>query len=279
MRKDTGLPAADAADDFQRARRRQVLARLRGWLRREPDDINVMLPYDEVVSALGYEGEKYVGLETIPLDSIVGSVDRREEFDKQFRPTSNRPGPRWQRIDEAQRRGEPMPPIDVYRVGDLHFVKDGHHRVSVAAELGYDVIDANVTEIRTRLPADGISLRGDIITKSYERIFRARVPLPPDLAEKIDVSDPWSYAELAENVEAWGFRLIQDEERFIARQAVALRWFKEEYEPVVKMLKEADLIGAGTQAEAYMRFARERYRLLRTHEWNEEIIQRLREGT
>lgn len=279
MRKDTGLPAADAADDFQRARRRQVLGGLRGWLRREPDDINVMLPFDEVVSALGYEGEKYIGLETIPLDSIVGSVDRQEEFDKQFRPTSNRLRPRWQRIDEAQRRGEPMPPIDVYRVGDLHFVKDGHHRVSVAAALGYDVIDANVTGIRTRLPADGISLRGDIITKSYERIFRERVPLPPDLAAKIEVADPWSYAELSENVEAWGFRLIQDEERFIDRQAVALRWFKEEYEPVVKMLKEADLIGDGTQAEAYMRFACDRYRLLRTHEWNEEIIQRLREGT
>lgn len=279
MRKDTGLPAADAADDFQRARRGQVLARLRGWLRREPDDINVMLPFDEVVSALGYEGEQYLGLETIPLDSIVGSVDRQDEFDKDFRPTSNRPGPRWQRIDEAQRRGEPMPPIDVYRVGDLHFVKDGHHRVSVTAALGYDVIDANVTEIRTRLPADGISLRGDIITKSYERIFRARVPLPPELAEKIDVSDPWSYAELAENVEAWGFRLIQDEEQFIVRQEVALRWFKEEYEPVVKMLKEVDLVGGGTQAEAYLRFARERYRLLRTNEWNEEIIERLREGS
>ncbi|MEA2498493.1 MAG: hypothetical protein QOH26_898 [Actinomycetota bacterium] len=276
MRRDTGLPSADAADDFQRARRRQVLARLRGWLRGEPDDVSMMLPFDEVVAALGIEGERSLGVQTIPLDSIVGSVDRGGDFDRRFRPTSNRARERWERIDEAQRRGESMPPIDVYRVGDLHFVRDGHHRVSVAFALGYKVIEAHVTEIQTRLPAAGISLRGDLTTKSYERIFRDRAPLPGEMAELITVDDPWNFAELAENMEAWGFRLIQDVGEYIDRREVARRWFEEEYEPVVGMLKEAELIGSGTQAEAYLRFARERYRLIRSHEWNEEVIERLR---
>lgn len=277
MRKSTGLPSSDAADDFQRERRRQSIGRLRRWLNREPDDVNMMLPFDEVVKALGNQGEEYLGLQTIPLDAIVGSVDRSREFDRGFRPTSNRARARWQRIDEAQRRGESMPAIDVFKVGDLYFVKDGHHRVSVAGALGYEVIDAHVTEIRTRIPATGLWVRGDIVTKDYERIFHQRVPLPSEWAQRIEVTDPWNYAEIAENVEAWGFRLIQEEGRFATREEVARRWFEQEYEPVVEMMKEADLIGGGTEAEAYMRLARERYRLIRAHEWSEDIVERLRE--
>jgi hypothetical protein len=274
---DTGLPRADAEHDFQRARRRQVLARLGRWLRREPDDINLILPYDEVVQALGSAGSRTIGLQTIPLDSIVGSVDRTRDFDRRFRPTSRRVQDRWQQVNLALRRGRGLPPISVYRVGDLHFVRDGHHRVSVARALRHPTIDAYVTEVQTQLPAEGISRRGDIVVKDYERLFRQRVPLPPELAGRIHVRDPWNYAELSESVEAWGFRLLQDLGTFLPRHEVARRWFHEEYEPVVAMLREADLIGTGTEAEAYLRVARERYRLMRTHEWSDEIVARLRE--
>jgi hypothetical protein len=274
---DTGLPQADAESDFQRARRRQVLARLGSWLRREPDDINVILPFDEVVRALGRKGERRLGLQTILLDTIVGSVDRTREFDRRFRPTSNQVRGRWQQLNLALRRGRAMPPISVYRVGDLHFVRDGHHRVSVANALGHSTIDAYVTEVLTQLPADGISRRGDLVCKDYERLFRQRVPLPPELAASIRVRDAWHYAELSENVEAWGFRLQQDLGQFLDRAEVARRWFEQEYLPVVAMLREADLVGERTEAEAYMRVAGERYRLIRTHEWNDEIIGRLRE--
>jgi hypothetical protein len=280
MRRDTGLPSADAADDFQRARRKQVVSRLARWLRRQADDIEVMLPFEDVVRTLGgMEGETYLGVQTIPIDSIVGSFDRTRDFDRRFRPTSSRARFRWEKIDEAQRRGDPMPPIDVYRVGDLHFVRDGHHRVSVAAALGYDVIEAHVTEIRTRFPLKGLETTGDLVAKDYERIFRLRVPLPAEMAERIEVTDPWSYAELAENVEAWGFRLIQESGSFIDRAEIARRWFADEFQPVVEMLTEADLVGSGTRAEAYMRVARERYRLIRAHEWNEDIIARLRQSS
>src|SRR5688500_7381880 len=76
MPADTGFPRADAENDFLRARRRQVLSRLAAWLRREPDDVNIMLPFDEVVDALGRTGERRLGLQVIRLDSIVGSMDR-----------------------------------------------------------------------------------------------------------------------------------------------------------------------------------------------------------
>jgi hypothetical protein len=276
MPADTGFPRADVENNFLRARRRQVLARLAQRLRREPDDVNLILPFDEVVAALGRKGERSLGLQTIRLDTIVGTVDSRRDFDRRFRPTSGRVRERWERLALAQRRGEPIPPIDVYRVGDLHFVKDGHHRVSIALATGQTTIDAYVTGILTSVPAKGIRHRGDLLLKSYELMFRSRVPLPGPTYAKIEFTDPWSYAELGEAVEAWGFRLMQHEHKLYDRAEVALRWFADEFTPVVRMLHAADLVGACTDAEAYLGIARERYRLMRTHEWNDAIIDELR---
>jgi hypothetical protein len=152
---DTGLLWVDVEDDFNRARRRQVLARLAGWLRGQPRHVGRILLLDEVVAALGWRGEHYRGLQTIPLDTVAGTVDSRRDFDRKFRPTSNRVRQRWERLDLAQRRGVSLPPIDVYRVGDLHFVMDGHHRVSVAAATGQKTIEAHVTEVLTRMSAAG----------------------------------------------------------------------------------------------------------------------------
>ena len=259
-----------------RARRRQVLARLARRLRRAPDDVNVILPLDEVLAALGQRGERRLGLQTIPLDAIVGTVDSSRDFDRRFRPTNTRVRERWERVALAQRRGEPMPPIDVYRVGGMYFVSDGHHRVSIALATGAKTIEAYVTEIYTQVPPDGIQGRRELLFKSYERIFRDRVPLAPAAMAKITVTDPWSYAQLGEAVEAWGFRRMQDTGSFSDRAETARHWYTEEYQPVVLMLRAADLIGTRTEAEAYLRVASQRYRLIMTHEWNDEIVERLR---
>jgi hypothetical protein len=276
---DTGFPGQDAQADFSRARRRQQLARLAARLRREPGDVSVILPYDEVVEALGYRGERRLGLETIDVDSIAGTVDRtRREFDRSFRPTSRRVRRRWQKIAEAMRRGEAMPPIKVYRVGDLHFVEDGHHRVSVARQMRLETIDAYVTEIQTALPADSAISPSDLPLKSHERLFFERVPLRRELRPRIRMRNGWDYAGLAEGVEAWGLRLMQARGEFMSREEVAEAWFRDEYEPVVRMIAEAELQGPdATETESYARVVSLRYLLLRTHEWNDEVIERLRE--
>jgi hypothetical protein len=274
---DTGFPAQDAQTDFSRARRRQALSRLARRLRREPDDVSLILPFDEVVEALGRRGERRLGLQTIPLDSIVGTVDRSREFDRRFRPTSRRVRRRWERIAEAMRRGESMPPIRVYRVGDLHFVEDGHHRVSVARQLGLEVIDAYVTEIETEVGVGRETLHRDLALKSHERLFFERVPLPPQARERIRLTRGSQWGDLAEAVEAWGFRLMQERGEFMTRAEVARTWFEEEYLPVVELLRHAELTGRGTETEAYMRVAALRYMLLRTHEWSDEVVERLRE--
>ena len=157
MHFDTGLLWVDVEDDFNRARRRHMLARFAGWLRGQSGHVRRILVLDEVVAALGWRGEHYLGLQTIPLDTVAGTVDSRRDFDRKFRPTSNRVRQRWERLDLAQRRGVFLPPIDVYRVGDLYFVIDGHHRVSVAVATGNKTIEAHVTEVLTRMPAAGTS--------------------------------------------------------------------------------------------------------------------------
>jgi hypothetical protein len=274
--RNTGLPQTDAQFDFGRARRRRALSQIAARLRRQ-SDLTAILPFDEVVRALGRRGERNLGLQTIPLDSIVGTVDRSREFDRRFRPTSGRVRPRWERINTAQRKGQPMPPIDVYRIRDLHFVRDGHHRVSVARALGYDDIDAYVTEIITELGAGReITLR-ELPLKSHQRLFFERVPLPADARTEIKLSDEWRYAALAESVEAWGFRASQDRGELMSRSEVAESWYDDEYRPVVEMLREAELIRPGmTETEAYMRVSHLRYLLLRTHGWDDEVIDAVR---
>ena len=131
--------------------------------------------------------------------------------------------------------------------------------MSIALATGQKTIDAYVTEILTAVPARGIRSRGDLLMKSYERIFRSRVPLPAPAYAKIKVTDPWSYAELGR--ERWrpgGSGACRTSTSSCDRAEVARRWFAEEFTPVVRMLHAAGLVGACTDAEAYLRVARER---------------------
>jgi hypothetical protein len=276
FRGDTGFSRADASDDFLRARRAQTVRRLGTRLGR--GDVDVILPFDEVVAELGRVGERELGLQNVPLDTILGTVDRTGGgFDRQFRPTSSQVRGRWERIANAMRRGEPMPPVSLYRVGEVHFVRDGHHRVSVARALNRGDIDALVTEVLTRVGA-GRNLRlADLPLKGHERLFRERVPLSPAEAGHVHLSDPWKYGDLAEGVEAWGFRAAQERPELLDRHALAKAWFEEEFVPVVSMLRDAGLVEPGeTAADAYERLGGVRYRLMRTMDWNEDVIERLR---
>jgi hypothetical protein len=273
----SGFPSSDAQSDFARARRARVLSDIARRLRREPGDVGQILPFEEVVDALGRAGQVDRGLQVVPLDAIVGTVDRAADFDRGFRPTTTRLRSRWERIAAAQRRGEPLPPVSLFQVGELYFVRDGHHRVSVAKSLGRPDIDAYVTEVQTRLKL-GRDLRvSELPLKDHERLFRERVPLDAERRAAIKLSDPWDFGMLAEMVEAWGFRMMQERGHFADRPEVARRWFEDEYLPVSEMLRTGGLIERGeTDAEAYMRVAGQRYLLLRTHEWSDQVVDRLR---
>jgi hypothetical protein len=271
----TGSPRDDARAAFDRERRKRVFKRLAARLRMQPGELSDMLPFEDVVAALGATGRTDLGIQRIPLDSIVGTVDRRRgEFDRSFRPASETRA-RWEGIAKARTLGKDMPPIDVFRIGDLHFVQDGHHRVSVARAMGDDEIDAHVTEVQTKLGAGRELQVRDLPLKRHERVFYERVPLAPSMRRRIQLSDEWRYAQLATLIEAWAYRASLERGRLLPRHEVGEAWFREEYEPVVGMLREAGLGGGGTETERYLRIAMLRFLLLGTFEWDGEIMERL----
>jgi hypothetical protein len=271
----TGQPREDAKIAFDKERRRRALSRLASRMRFEADDVSHMLPFEEVVAALGATSRHAAGEQVIPLDSIVGTVDRRRgDFDRSFRPSPNTRG-RWERIAEARKRGEAMPPIDVFRIGDLYFVQDGHHRVSVARGMGDKDINANVVDVRTKLGANRELQMSDLPLKAHERVFHERVPLPPQLRKRIELSDEWRYAQLATLIESWGYRASLERERLLPRREMAQLWFEEEYVPMVDMLREAGIGGGGTETERYLRVAMLRFLLLQRHDWTDDLAERL----
>lgn len=268
----SGSPRVDAESDFMRARRHQVLAALAARLRND-SDVAQSMSFDEVVEALGRRAENYLGTKLIPLDAIVGSVDKVRDFDRRFRPTSGRNRQRWERLARASRTGEEIPPIDVYQVGDYYFVQDGHHRVSVARSLGLDVIEARVTAIDTFLTPVGIGARSDVERKYWRRLMLERVPFTGEARAAVAVDDPFDYGVIAETVEAWATRTMHAEGQYMDKPTMAARWYAEEFKPVVDMIEEAGVRGEDERpAAAYLRVACERYRLIRDHEWNAEVM-------
>jgi hypothetical protein len=144
---ETGNLMIDAQTAFSREQRRRRRQRALGWLTRRRGDCLASL--EQILGGDAPALRRQTGLHAIPLDSIVGTAERAKmrTFDGRFRPvsTSRR---RWEGLWMAGRRGASLPPISVYRLGDEHFVRDGHHRVSVALSLGMAAIDAEVTELR-----------------------------------------------------------------------------------------------------------------------------------
>jgi uncharacterized ParB-like nuclease family protein len=152
-----------ALQDFRRARSRatmqQILARLTG---RSAD----LLSYEEVRQKLKATGAGERKLEEIPLDSIVGSVARYHDFTRSFLPRQDSDESRWTRVRKAMTSSKPMPPIDVYQIGQVYFVLDGNHRVSVARQLGDTHIPAYVTELHTKVALSPDVEPDDLILKA-----------------------------------------------------------------------------------------------------------------
>jgi hypothetical protein len=165
----TGLIHQDARDDFDRARPRPSLAKLAGWLRGRPASRNRLPVLGEVRTFAGAAGpgvrrleyERIIGLGAsaeamVPTDQIVGTAEPSKSrcFDRRFRPTSEVPRTRFERIATDSRSGRGMDPVDLYRCGGQYYVLDGHHRIAVARALGERWVSANITDVRLNHPGD-----------------------------------------------------------------------------------------------------------------------------
>jgi hypothetical protein len=148
---ETGNLLIDAQTAFARERRRRRRDRAMSWLLRRPRECRWLRSLEDALGAAPPASRRAAGLRAIPVESIVGTAEsaKAQAFDRSFRPppTSRR---RWEGLWIAGRRGAPLPPISVYRLGEHHFVGDGHHRVSVARALGMAAIDAEVTDLGTQ---------------------------------------------------------------------------------------------------------------------------------
>ena len=138
-----------ARDDFDRAYHRAVLGNLFARLRRRP---NRLLAYHEVCRDLALAGESYRGIRTVPVAKIVGSTERCRDFDRAFRPLRAHAAGRWVSVARAHGEGRALPPVQLYQLGDAYFVRDGHHRVSVARVRDQPCVDAEVVELLVRGP-------------------------------------------------------------------------------------------------------------------------------
>jgi len=137
----------EAEEHFRRLLRQRRYAR--GRLRRRvPDRLEIL---DDRRDWVSVARRRELGVCEIPLDSVTGTVEELKAmtFDGAFRPDRSA-AEHWKRLWLAQTHGAALPPISVYRVGGRHYVRDGHHRVSVARDLGYATIEAEVVELERR---------------------------------------------------------------------------------------------------------------------------------
>ncbi len=243
-----------AYEDFERAYHRSwwrsVIARLTGRS-------NELLPFDEVRQSLPYRGQRDIGLQTVPLEKIVGSVGRYRDFDRAFLPTQRQTTERWVNVRKAHYRDVLLPPVDLYKIGDVYFVKDGNHRVSVARERNQTDIDAYVTEIDIpfRLTAD-MDIDSVNLEKAYGQFCQdTRLDeLRPDA--DLHLSNPAEYARLREHIAAHHYYLGTERQSDVSYADAVASWYDNVYRPLVDAIAAQGLrrqFPDMTAADLYLR--------------------------
>jgi uncharacterized ParB-like nuclease family protein len=254
--RSTSTEAFDAAR--RRAFVQDVLAELSG----RPDDL---LSFDDVQEQLHLtEPGQEVHLEEIPLQKIVGSVGRYRDFNRAFLPRDQIDAQRWSRIDRLQGRAK-LPPIDVFRVGDVYFVRDGNHRVSVARARKQRTILARVVDIPVRVPLGANTSPADLILKSGYAEFLEKTSLDRSHPEqRIELTRPGSYRHLLQHIEVHQFYMGLRSRHYPDLTEAAADWYEHVYQPVVERIRRSDMVRhfpGRTEADLYLWITENRARL------------------
>ena len=231
-----------AQEDFDAARfksfRRAVTSMLTRRARRMPS-------FDEVLEAAGAEGRAYGGEQEIPLDHVVGSAAplKAGDFGPGFLPISPRLRGRWTRIYREMVEGAELPPIDVYKVGDLYFVIDGHHRVSVARALGRATINARVVEVRTRAPLGPHVDTADLLRAAEYANFLDVTQLHRSRPEaRLVCSRLGRYDELLKQIFGHQYFLGLDRGRPVPLPEAAASWYDNVYLPIARLIRSHGIL-------------------------------------
>jgi nucleotide-binding universal stress UspA family protein len=236
----TPASRSSAIQDFHRARRRSALERILARLTGKSANL---LSYEEVRKKLKIQGRKSPMLKEIPLDAIVGSVDRYTDFTRSFLPKDDADAGRWAGVKLAVSDLKGLPPIDVYQIGDVYFVEDGNHRVSVARELGQDSIEAYVTELVTKVPLEPDVDIDDLILKEEYVDFLEHTRLDQSRPESdLTLTVPGGYRVLEEHIAVHRHFLGLEQQREIPYGEAAAHWYDQVYMPVVDSIREQGIL-------------------------------------
>lgn len=231
---------AIAAQAFHRARHQAALESLVARISGQSADL---LSFDDVVDKLGLRSQSDIGLQQVPIESIVGSVGRYRDFSRTFLPRMEEDEDRWVGVRTAAPHIGDLPPVELYRLNDSYFVLDGNHRISIARSTGLDYIDAHVIDVQTRVPLpEGAAPDALIIAAEYAA-FLAYTGLDrqrPGL--DLTVSVPGQYIHLENHIEAQRYLSeAADDCEYTVEEAAAI-WYDTVYMPLVLAIRERGIL-------------------------------------
>src|SRR5512142_955549 len=226
--------------DFSRARFKAFLNRVRSIVSGRP---TTLLSYDDVKSALHIGGPIYRGVQTVRVDEIVGSLNRYHQFDRAFLPVEDTIGSRWQSVDRAFYEEISLPPVVLYKVGQVYFVVDGHHRVSVAREQGQEFIEADVRECATKVNITADLKPEDLVILGEKVHFLERTHLD-DLRpnSRIRLTIPDGFDRMIQHVAVHRYFMGLDLKRDVSEQEAIEDWYDKVYMPIVKVIRKSKIL-------------------------------------
>lgn len=239
--------------DFSRARLKSFLNRVRSIMSGQP---STLLSYDAVRSQLHLAGPIYRGVKTVRVDAIVGSLNRYHQFDRAFLPTEDNIAPRWQSVDRAFYQDVSLPAVLLYKVGQVYFVVDGHHRVSVAREKGQEFIDAEVRECATRVNITPDLKPEDLVILGEKVNFLERTRLDELRPHsRVRLTIPGGFDRMLEHVAVHRYFMGLDLKRDISDQEAVGHWYDAVYLPIVKVIRASKILGefpGKTEGDLYL---------------------------
>lgn len=245
------LMGSDFEDVYTRALFRRVLSTL---TRRSGE--TRLLSYDEVRRTIRCSEESYIGMQSVPVAAIIGSVGRYNDFDRQFLPLRRDSKQRWRRINRAYYTDTPLPAVQLYKMGDAYFVKDGNHRVSVAKERGIAYIDAEVIETRCRVPLPVDTAAADLQEAGSRALFLEWSQLDRlRPAQSIRLSEAGGYHDLEEHINVHRHFLSQERGQDVPLWEAIASWYDHVYMPIVEELRRDNVLDrfpGRTEADLYL---------------------------
>jgi nucleotide-binding universal stress UspA family protein len=231
-----------ALEDYRKARRKAAIDELLARISGTPQKSD-LLSYEEVRQQLQAIEKSPQRLEEIPLDAIVGSVGRYHDFTRKYLPKSAIDEKRWARVMATSQGLSGLPPIEVYQIGKVYFVKDGNHRVSVARQMGNKTIQAFVTAVETKVDLAPDVTPDDLIIKSELVNFLDKTNLDKlKPGADLTATKPGAYPTLLEHIAVHRYFMGVEQQREIPFQEAAVHWFEEIFQPTVNIINKRGLL-------------------------------------